>query len=74
MDITIDDIDENVCITASQKIAIAIAKKLDAETFKLINAYCEEKGIIPNIIEKDKLDLVLRLGIQALNEREMNNK
>ena len=72
MNITIDDIDENVCITASQGIAIAIAEKLDKETFKLIKAYCEEKGIIPNIIEKDKLDLVLRLGIQALNEREWN--
>ena len=37
---------------------------------KAIERYCEENNIIPNIIEKERLDLVLRLGIAELNKRE----
>ena len=41
----------------------------DEETLKVIERYCEENNVIPNIIEKEKLDLVLKLGITEYNRR-----
>lgn len=46
-----------------------IISKHDKETLKAIERYCEENNIIPNIIEKEKLDLVLKLGIAEYNRR-----
>jgi hypothetical protein len=48
-----------------------IVSKQDEATLKAIERYCEENNIIPNIIEKEKLDLVLKLGIQELKLREL---
>ena len=63
---------DNFVYTATQKIITKIVSNEDKETIKAIERYCEENNIIPNIIEKEKLDIVLRLGIQALNERGWN--
>ena len=41
------------------------------ETIKAIERYCEENGYIPNLIDKDKLELILKLGI---NEYQRRNK
>lgn len=46
-----------------------IISKQDKATLKAIERYCEENNIIPNIIEKEKLDLVLKLGIDEYNKR-----
>lgn len=46
-----------------------IVSKHDKETLKAIERYCDENNIIPNIIEKEKLDLVLKLGITEYNRR-----
>jgi hypothetical protein len=43
----------------------------EKETIKAIEEYCEENNIIPNLIDKEKLDLVLKLGINELNKREL---
>ena len=48
---------------------IEIVSKHDKATIEAIERYCEENNIIPNIIEKEKLDLVLRLGIDEYNKR-----
>ena len=58
----------------TQKIITQVVDTQNKETIKAIERYCEENNIIPNLIDKDKLDLVLKLGIQALNERGWNNK
>ena len=50
-----------------------VINKQDKETLKAIEKYCEENDIIPNLIDKDKLDLVLKLGINELNKRELEN-
>ena len=71
MNIEVDEIGNEYVFGASQKICMAIARIVDEETIKMIRKYCEKKGIIPQIIAEDKLELVLRLGIQALAEREL---
>lgn len=64
------DYDENNCIaTYTEKMITEIVSRKDKETLKAIERYCEENNIIPNIIEKEKLDLVLKLGIAEYNRR-----
>lgn len=64
------DYDENNCIaTYTEKMITEIVSENDKETLKAIERYCEENNIISNIIEKEKLDLVLRLGINEYNKR-----
>lgn len=60
-------------ITYTQKMFTQVINKQDKETLKAIEKYCEENDIIPNLIDKDKLDLVLKLGINELNKRELEN-
>lgn len=60
---------ENCVATYTEKMITEIISKHDKETLKAIERYCEENNIIPNIIEKEKLDLVLKLGIAEYNRR-----
>lgn len=71
MNFEVDELGNEYIYSATQKVCMAIAKSLDKETIKMIRKYCEEKGIIPQIIEEEKLELVLRLGIQELQKREL---
>ena len=62
--------DGKSCIaTYTEKMITKIISKQDKETLKAIERYCEENNIIPNIIEKEKLDFVLKLGIDEYNRR-----
>lgn len=61
--------EENSVLSYTGKMVTEIISKQDKETFKAIERYCEENNIIPNIIEKEKLDLVLKLGIAEYNRR-----
>ncbi len=61
--------EENCIVSYTEKMITEIISKHDKETLKAIERYCEENNIIPNIIEKEKLDLVLRLGITEYNKR-----
>ena len=72
MNIDIKEVDDNIIYSTTQKMFTKVLDMQEKETIKAIEEYCEENNIIPNLIDKDKLDLVLRLGIQALNEREWN--
>ena len=67
----IKDDNSNYIFSTTHKIITEIVSKEDKETMKAIEKYCEENNIIPNIIEKEKLDLVLRLGIAELNKRRI---
>ena len=60
--------------STTQKIITKVVSKQDEATLKAIERYCEENNIIPNIIEKEKLDLVLKLGIQELQLRELRGE
>lgn len=53
----------------TQKMITQVVSNQDKETLKAIERYCEENKIIPNIIEKEKLDLILKLGIAEYNKR-----
>ena len=56
--------DEENCIASyTEKMITEIVSKHDKKTLEAIERYCEENNVIPNIIEKEKLDLVLKLGI-----------
>lgn len=57
----------------TQEMITQIVSNQDKETLKAIKRYCEENNIIPNIIEKEKLDLILRLGIAEYNKRYGGN-
>lgn len=72
MNIDIKEQEDSVIYSTTQKMFTKILDMQEKETLKAIEEYCEENNIIPNIIDKDKLDLVIRLGIQALAERELN--
>lgn len=62
--------DEENCIASyTEKMITKIISVQDKETLKAIERYCEENNVIPNIIEKEKLDLVLKLGIDEYNRR-----
>lgn len=64
------DYNEKSCIaTYTEKMITKIVSSKDETTLKAIERYCEENNIIPNIIEKEKLDLVLKLGIAEYNRR-----
>ena len=65
--------DNGLILETSQKMFTKILDVQEQETIKAALKYCEENDLIPNIIDKDKLDMVLKLGIQALAEREINN-
>ena len=71
MNIDIKEHDNFIYETVT-KMMTQIVDIQDRETMRAIEEYCAENNIIPNLIDKNKLDLVLRLGIQALNEREWN--
>ncbi len=68
--------EENCIFNYTEKMITEIVSKHDKETLKAIERYCEENNVIPNIIEKEKLDLVLKLGIDEYNRRllEEENK
>ena len=69
------DYDGKSCIaTYTEKMITKIISSKDEATLKAIERYCEENNIIPNIIEKEKLDLVLKLGIDAYNRILLENK
>ena len=62
--------DEENCIASyTEKMITKIVSVQDKETLRAIERYCEENNVIPNIIEKEKLDLVLKLGIDEYNIR-----
>lgn len=62
--------DEKNCIaTYTEKMITKIVSSKDEVTLKAIERYCEQNNVIPNIIEKEKLDLVLKLGINEYNKR-----
>lgn len=62
--------DEENCIASyTEKMITKIVSVQDKETLKAIERYCKENNLIPNIIEKEKLDLVLKLGIDEYNRR-----
>lgn len=62
--------DEENCIASyTEKMITKIVSVQDKETLRAIERYCEENNVIPNIIEKEKLDLVLKLGIDEYNRR-----
>lgn len=54
---------KNFIATYTEKMITKIISSQDEATLKAIERYCEENNVIPNIIEKEKLDLVLKLGI-----------
>lgn len=62
--------DEENCIASyTEKMIIEIVSREDKETLKAIERYCTENNVVPNIIEKEKLELVLKLGIAEYNRR-----
>jgi hypothetical protein len=61
--------EENYIVSYVGKMITEIVSENDKETLKAIERYCEENNIIPNIIEKETLDLVLKLGIAEYNKK-----
>lgn len=61
--------EENSMFSYTEKMITEIVSKHDKATLEAIERYCKENNIVPNIIEKEKLDLVLKLGIAEYNKR-----
>ena len=72
--IDIDEFDNNCIYNCSRKVITQIIKDEDEATYKAILRYCEKNDIIPNIISEDKLKLILQLGIDEYNKRELNKE
>ena len=71
MKIDIQEQDDSIVYKTTQKMFTKVFDMQEKETLKAIEEYCEENNIIPNLIDKEKLDLVLKLGINELNKREL---
>lgn len=71
MKFNIKETKDSVIYSTTQKMFTKVFDMQEKETLKAIEEYCEENNIIPNLIDKEKLDLVLRLGINELNKREL---
>ena len=53
----------------SQKMITKIVSEQEKETLKAIYRYCEENNVFPNIIDEDKLKIVLQLGVEEAIKR-----
>lgn len=74
MKFDIKETKDSIIYSTTQKIFTKVFDMQEKETLKAIEEYCEENNIIPNLIDKEKLDLVLRLGIQELQKRELDKE
>lgn len=72
MKFDIKETKDSIIYSTTQKIFTKVFDMQEKETLKAIEEYCEENNIIPNLIDKEKLDLVLRLGIQELQKRRLD--
>ena len=71
MNIDIKEQEDSVIYSTTQKMFTKVLDMQDKEVLRAIEEYCEYNNIIPNLIDKEKLDLVLKLGINELNKREL---
>lgn len=53
----------------SQKMITQIVNKQNEETLKAIQRYCKENNVYSNIIDEDKLKIILQLGIAEYEKR-----
>lgn len=65
---------DNAVFEYTEKFITHIINMENKEVLKTILQYCEENNIIPNLIDKNRLDLVLKLGINELNKRDLESK
>lgn len=71
MNIDLKEQEDSIIYSTTQKMFTKVIDMQEKEALKAIEEYCEENNIIPNLIDKEKLDLVLKLGINELNKREL---
>lgn len=71
MSIDIKEQEDSVIYSTTQKMFTKVIDMQDKEVLRAIEEYCEYNNIIPNLIDKEKLDLVLKLGINELIKREL---
>ena len=74
MKFNIKETKDSVIYSTTQKMFTKVFDMQEKVTLKAIEEYCEKNNIIPNLIDKEKLDLVLRLGIQELQKRELDKE
>lgn len=55
----------------TQKMITKIVSNQEEATLKAIERYCEENNVFPNIIDEEKLKIVLKLGIEEAIKREL---
>lgn len=65
---------DNAVFQYTEKFITHIIDMENKEALKTILQYCEENNIVPNLIDKNRLDLVLKLGINELNKRDLESK
>lgn len=59
---------EGCMASIENKFLIQIVKETDEAAMHQIRKYCKEKGITPYIISAEKIDLIIKLGIERYNE------
>ena len=72
MKFDIKEDNENFIYTYTHKLMTQVVDMENKETIKAIERYCEENNYIPNLIDKDKLELILKLGINEYQKRLEN--
>lgn len=60
---------DNFIYTYTHKIMTQVVEMENKETVKAIERYCKENGYIPNLIDRNKLELILKLGIKEYQKR-----
>ena len=69
-----EDGDGNFIYSATQKIHTQIVNAQEKTTLDTIYRYCQENNIYPNIIDEDKLKLILQLGINEYMKRNLESE
>ena len=67
-------IDDDFIYKETLRIHTKIMEISNEQALKAIEDYCIRNNIIPNIIRKEQLDLVLKLGIAEYQKRYMEDQ
>jgi len=66
--------DDNFIYKTTYGMITKVVNEQDKETLKAIYRYCQENNVYPNIIDEDKLKIILQLGIAEYTKRYLESE
>ena len=66
----VKEFEDNCLVEVTTGIYSKIVNQREKETIKLIQEYCKEHNLYCDLIDEDKLKLILKLGVEKYNQLE----